>query len=149
VSHLQRNGNLNEYEITQAAELETLSLFRNFIGQIGRQNGVAESLIYELKLAVDEACANIIQHGYAGMNPGSIILGLRCTPEKVVATVTDFGHPFEPSDPPKPEIAATAEEQTAGGFGLFFIYQTMDEVDYEITGAGNVLKLTKRLDKDG
>jgi serine/threonine-protein kinase RsbW len=114
-----------------------------------QQPGIDAQTCYDLKLAVDEACTNIITHGYAGMNPGSIILALDLDPQQAVMTITDFGHPFEPTEPPMPDVGAGLEDRPTGGFGLFFIYQTMDDVRYETTEAGNCLTLVKRLHSIG
>ena len=137
-------------QITCAAELQSLALFRQFIDRTCAAYPEIPTLNdpqvrYDLKLAVEEACTNIIQHGYAGMNPGSIILALEISPRQVDITLTDFGHPFEPSEraAPSPEDLLTGE--ATGGFGLFFIYQSMDEVDYETSEAGNSLYFVKRL----
>lgn len=132
--------------MTRAAELSVLAEFREFIEKNCAELQVDDDTCYDLKLAVDEACTNIIQHGYAGMNPGSIMLELRATPDEVKVRITDFGHPFEPSSAPVPDIEAPLEERSLGGFGLFFIYQTMDKVDYRTGEEGNCLILTKRLD---
>jgi anti-sigma regulatory factor (Ser/Thr protein kinase) len=132
-------------QITCAAELSSLAEFRDFIeANCFDHPGMNDRVLYDLKLAADEACTNIIQHGYAGMNPGSIIVELEIKPEQVEMTITDFGRAFEPSRAPSPDLEAALEDQAAGGFGLFFIYNTMDEVDYESDEAGNSLKLTKK-----
>lgn len=135
------------YQITRAAEFETLPVLRNFIDEVGRDHPTLfdESTLYDLKLAVEEAAANIITHGYAGMNPGSLILTLELENDQVWMTLTDFGHPFEPNEAPQPDVEAVMEGRPAGGFGLYFIYQTMDEVDYTATGDGNCLTLLKKL----
>ncbi len=136
----------NRHQITCAAELESLSLFREFIEKKCMQHGgIDEQIRYDLKLAVDEACTNIITHGYAGLNPGSIILNLEMKPKEVVVTITDFGHPFEPSEARAPDVEAGLEDQPMGGFGLFFIYQTMDEINYETKEDGNCLTFIKKL----
>lgn len=135
-------------QITRAAELESLPLFRDLIDAGCRENpGIDDRTCYDLKLAVEEACANIIAHGYAGMNPGSIILALQFEPRKVVVTITDFGHAFEPSEAPMPDASAVLEDRPTGGFGLYFMYQTMDEIDYEATEDGNRLTFVKWLDR--
>ena len=136
----------SRHQITRAAELESLAQFRAFIDDVcALQPGIDQDACYELKLAVDEACTNIIVHGYEGMNPGSIILALILEPERMVARITDFGHPFEPYEPPQPSIEARLDEGVAGGFGLFFIYQTMDEIGYRTAEDGNHLEFVKRL----
>ena len=133
-------------QICLAAELESLGKLRKFI-EVSCQDrpGLDEQIIYDLKLAVDEACTNIITHGYEDMNPGSIILDLEFIPAAVVMTITDFGHPFEPSEAPMPDVRAGLEDRPTGGFGLYFIYQTMDKVDYETAEDGNHLILVKNL----
>ncbi len=136
----------NQHQITRSAELESLSVFRDFIDNVCKQHqSVDKQICYDLKLAVDEACTNIITHGYAGMNPGSIILSLAMAPDKMVVTITDFGHPFEPSEASAPDVEAGFEGRPMGGFGLFFIYQTMDEINYETTADGNRLTFVKQL----
>jgi anti-sigma regulatory factor (Ser/Thr protein kinase) len=133
------------YEISRAAELETLAVFRQFIKQFCQEQGIDDDTCFELTLAVDEACTNVVTHGYAGLNPGSLILALACDGRQVVATLTDFGHPFEPSSAPAPDVTAALEDRPMGGFGLYFIYQTMDQVDYETSPECNVLTFTRRL----
>jgi len=131
--------------LTKAAELTSLARFREFIDQASVARGIDAETCYDLKLAVDEACTNVITHGYAGMNPGSIILDLEFSPDQVVMRLTDFGHPFEPYEPSAPDMNAALANQPTSGFGLFFIYSTMDVVDYKTREEGNTLILTKRL----
>ena len=131
--------------LTKAAELTSLARFREFIGQACAARGIDAETCYDLKLAVDEASTNVITHGYAGMNPGSIILDLEFSPDQVVMRLTDFGHPFEPYEPSAPDVNAALANQPTSGFGLFFIYSTMDAVDYKTREEGNTLILTKRL----
>ena len=134
------------HRITRAAYLESLSEFREFI----KQNctgipGITDEVLYDVQLAVDEACTNIITHGYAEMDPGSVILDLELEADKLTLTLTDFGHWFELGKAPVPDVAASIEEREVGGFGLFFINQSMDEVDYRVTEDGNTMILTKYL----
>lgn len=135
----------NKLRLTKSAELESLGQFRKFIDDACTARGIDEETNYNLRLAVDEACANIITHGYAGMNPGSIILELEFAPPQVIVRLTDFGRPFEPCEPLAPDVNAALEDRPTTGFGLFIIYGTMDHVDYQTREEGNTLILTKRL----
>jgi anti-sigma regulatory factor (Ser/Thr protein kinase) len=133
-------------QICRAAELESLAAFRQLIDDACKQHPEIDvHTCYDLKLAVDEACTNIISHGYSGMNPGSIILTLEFGARQVLVTITDFGHPFEPCEPPAPDAEASLEGRPTGGFGLFFIYQTMDRIAYEAAEDGNHLTFVKWL----
>jgi serine/threonine-protein kinase RsbW len=134
------------FRITRAAYLESLNDFRGFLkGHCAAWPGVTDEVLYDLQLAVDEACTNIITHGYAEMDPGSVILDLELTPAKIIITLTDFGHAFEPGSAPVPDVDAPIDERELGGFGLFFIQQSVDEMEYRVTEDGNRMILTKLL----
>ena len=136
----------HKFQVTKAAQLQSLAQFRSLIKEAAHGHPeIDDQVVYDLQLAVDEACTNIITHGYAGMDPGSIIFSIEITAGKVVMTITDFGHEFEPSNAPMPDVTAELEDRPMGGFGLYFIYQTMDQVDYSSSTAGNQLTLTKYL----
>jgi len=131
------------YQITRAAELEQLSVFRDFISDCCGRHQVPNETVFDLKLAVDEACTNVITHGYKDMDPGSIILSFRIEPDRILVQITDFGHIFEPASAPKPDVDAALDDRELGGMGLFLIYQTMDNIDYQSSEEGNTLTFTK------
>jgi serine/threonine-protein kinase RsbW len=136
------------HRLTRAAYPESVRDFREFIRErCVNVPGVNNEILYALQLAVDEACTNIITHGYEGLNPGSIILDLELDPAKVTISLTDFGHSFEPSNAPVPDIHAPLEERELGGYGLFLIRQSMDEMEYQVTEDGNKMILTRYLNK--
>ena len=131
-------------QIALPAETESLLTIRHFVEDACSGAGLDDRTSYDIKLAVDEACMNIVEHGYAGMDPGSILVSLQYGAQKLVVHITDFGHPFEPSEPldPDPEAALAGD---AGGFGIYFIYRSVDSVSYEATESGNTLTLVKDL----
>ena len=131
------------FQITRAAELKSLQIFRDFITECCAHYDIPRDTVLDLKLAVDEACTNIITHGYRGMDPGSIILSFRIEPDRILVQITDFGHCFEPVAGPKPDLEAALEDQELGGLGLYLIYQTMDNIDYVSSEDGNTLTFTK------
>ena len=136
---------LRRYQITFAAELESLQKFRDFITECCAQHDIPRDIVLDLKLAVDEACTNVIEHGYKGMDPGSIILSFRIELDRILVQITDFGHIFEPASAPKPDVEAALEDREIGGLGLYLIYQTMDNIDYQSSEDGNTLTFTKLL----
>ncbi len=133
------------FQITRAAEVESLQVFRGFITECCAMHNIPNDTVLELKLAVDEACTNIIEHGYKGMDPGSIILAFRIEPDRILVQITDFGHVFEPVETPKPDVEAALGDEKLGGLGLYLIYQTMDNIDYNSSEDGNTLTFTKLL----
>lgn len=154
---------LQEYQIAEAAEVNALPLLRAFTERACQAMALNDDLTYDIKLAIDEACTNIITHGYAGLAAGSILLTLRfvaaedenaevvpitappAQADTIFIEMIDFGHPFEPAEPPRPDFNRPLETIAIGGIGLYLIYQVMDDVDYAIDESGNCLTLTKRI----
>ena len=131
------------YQITRAAELGSLQEFRDFIEDCCAKYNIPIDTVFELKLAVDEACTNIITHGYQGMDPGSVILSFWIEPKRILVEITDFGHAFEPVETPMPDIEAALDDRELGGLGLYLIYKTMDDINYRSSIEGNTLTFTK------
>lgn len=133
------------HQITLSAELESLPIFRNLV-KTACQNvqGLNEETIYDIQLAVDEVCTNIITHGYEGLDPGSIIMEVKVESNQVLVSITDFGHPFEPAEPPAPNLTAELDERKSGGLGLFFVFMSVDDINYESSETGNITKLIKK-----
>lgn len=130
--------------ITRAAELTSLPVIREFMRAGLADAGITSPLADDLVVAVEEAAMNIVTHGYEGMDPGSLMVELEVDPARVVVTLTDFGHQFEPAEPPTPDVQAIVEGAPERGFGLHLIHQIMDDVDYRCDELGNHLLLVKR-----
>jgi sigma-B regulation protein RsbU (phosphoserine phosphatase) len=109
------------------------------VARLGREHALADEVVFDLRLALEEAVSNIIRHGHTGED-GEILIGLDVTPEAVTATVEDDGAPFDPLAQPDP-----ADASAEGGLGVLLMKGLMDEVDYRRHGARNVLTLTKRI----
>jgi serine/threonine-protein kinase RsbW len=132
-------------ETSVEARVENLSAIRAFVEEACRRAGVAASACFDLKLAVDEACANIIDHGYAGSPGGSIRILCETGEGAVRVTIVDRGRAFAPSELPAADVASDWTERPVGGLGWHFIRNSVDEIDYEPDPArGNRLTLVKR-----
>ena len=132
-------------ETSVDARLENLAAIRAFIEEACARAGAPHSACFDLKLAVDEACTNIIEHGYAGGEAGSIAIACEATGNGVRVTIVDFGRAFDPAVAPAPDLSAGWEDRAVGGLGWHLIRRSVDEVDYGPNpGGGNRLTLVKR-----
>jgi serine/threonine-protein kinase RsbW len=101
---------------------------------------------FAVRLAGEEACSNIINHAYRGVEPGEVSVQMRCDAEQVVLVIEDRAPPFLPEDAPAPDLTSDWESRREGGLGWHLIRQVMDEVRHEArVGGGNRLELVKRL----
>lgn len=103
----------------------------------------SEFELYAVETAVDEACSNIIEHGYGGENRGSIECITHAGVDRIEVILKDHGKPFDPKKVNPPDLKCPLEERKNHGLGLFFIYQWMDEVHFSRENDENILKMVK------
>ena len=126
------------------ADLAQLTTIREFVSRSGRELDLDERTIYDLQLAVDEACTNVIQHAYAGRG-GAMEVTVEPDEGGVRVTVRDWGEPFEFQKVPEPNVATPLEQRELGGLGLFLMHQVMDDVLFDFDAEqGNTLTMVKR-----
>ncbi len=126
------------------ARYESLSAIDSFVADAARRAGFSSCTVYQVQLAVDEACSNIIEHAYGGEGQGVIECTWRIQGEGLTVVLRDYGRSFDPESVPDPDLEAGLAERTGGGLGLYFIRQIMDEVRFEFNSeGGNILTLVK------
>jgi sigma-B regulation protein RsbU (phosphoserine phosphatase) len=141
------SANEERHEISQLAILDNLTNFKWFIDQAGRHMGLQEDVIFAFKLAVEEACMNIITHGYKDSDPGQIKLTFERDLKRIVLTIYDEGIPFDPEGSSEADIESDWKERKVGGLGLLMIREMVDEISYEsVDEKGNFLFLSKKID---
>jgi serine/threonine-protein kinase RsbW len=98
------------------------------------------ALVYNIELAVHEACANIVEHAYAGL-PGRIgvTFTLAEPPRCLVVDLEDNGRSFDISTVVEPDLS----QPHTGGYGLFLVHQLMDSVSYFPQPGSNHWRLVK------
>ena len=100
---------------------------------------------FAIRLAGEEVCANVIAHGYPGVEPGPIRVRFERREREAVVTVEDGGIPFDPADAPDPPVAEPWDTRPIGGLGWHLVRRQMDEVRHEaLPGGGNRVTLVKR-----
>ncbi|HXI11190.1 MAG TPA: ATP-binding protein [Thermoanaerobaculia bacterium] len=127
---------------------QNLALIRDFVNRISSQAGFDADEMAKLELAVDEACANVIEHAYEGEEGKQVMVNASFDDEVLRITVVDTGKGFDPSGVHQANLRELAEKRRTGGLGMRLIQSLMDEVHYEIgPGNKNELQMVKRLRK--
>lgn len=133
-----------------SGEYASLADIATFVRQAAADTGLGDFAVYMVETAVDEACANIIEHAYGGEGQGDILITCQVHPDRLVIVLNDHGKVFNPDDVPEPDIHADLEDQPGHGMGLYFIRKWMDEVSYTSSPqTGNVLTMIKRKENKG
>jgi serine/threonine-protein kinase RsbW len=129
-----------------------LALIRQTALEICQRVGLSEFQAYQVEMAVDEACTNVIEHSYGGESvtenestENTILVNFFERADGVDVEIVDtgkgFDHDVQAVQDPKNYLANKNER----GLGMYIIGTFVDSVHYERgTARGNVLRLTKR-----
>jgi serine/threonine-protein kinase RsbW len=131
-----------------AAARQNLAAVRQFVRATLSAWRIPPPVIASLCLAVDEAAANVIVHGYKDQG-GDLEVELQQRPDALVLTLRDHAPLFDPTVVvgATPEVAGP--DRLPGGLGLQLIRQAVDEMRYAVAADGaNVLTLIKILSRN-
>jgi serine/threonine-protein kinase RsbW len=130
--------------LTFPGRFDSLAAIGEFIASAAKAAGLDARAVYEVQMAVDEACSNIIEHAYGGEGRGPIECSYLIDDDGLTVILRDHGHSFDPTQTSKPVLDCDLEDRKEGGLGLYFMRQMMDQVRFEFTpDSGNVLTLVK------
>jgi serine/threonine-protein kinase RsbW len=134
-------------EIERAARPESLQEIRDFLAEACRETRLGRRAARDLVGAVDEACTNVVVHGYAGRDPGRLGVAFEADEDRVRVTISDRGRAFDPKDAPPARLDADWGTRPVGGLGWHLIRKFVDEIAYESDPeTGNRLTLVKKVE---
>ena len=79
-----------EFTLSVPARSENLSTVRHAVSAFAASLGVDDDTIANLRLAVNEACSNVVRHAYDG-NPGAMKVAARPMGRYLLVVVEDRG----------------------------------------------------------
>ena len=133
------------FELVFFADARNLSTAADFIDVVTDAANFDDKAAYAVQMAVDEACANILEHAYDDANRGRIRLGCEIRADGLRIDLFDSGRPFDPDAVAPYDPTAPLEARGRRGMGMFYIQKLMDSVTYQFdTPQGNQLTLFKR-----
>jgi serine/threonine-protein kinase RsbW len=136
------------FQLHVPSSTENLSMIRDFVGSIGERAGFSKGDLVKLELAVDEACANVIEHAYGSDSTREVTVKATLDSTAVQIRIIDNGRGFDPSTVTETDLDSLIRQRKSGGLGMRLIKSVMDEVKYEIgPGQKNELRMTKLLHK--
>lgn len=125
---------LGPLSIETDATADRLHDIRHAIADWLRAADIEQELIADVVLAVDEACANSIEHAYRDAAPGPLCVDVRIRSDKLHIRIVDRGSWKAPSTAP-----------TFRGRGLPLIKAVSAEVVFDGTALGTTVEMIFRL----
>lgn len=127
--------------LTVQSHPRLLAVVRDVVSRLADSHGLSEAVRNDLRLAVDEACANVIRHAYGGDTTQKIGLKFSATENEFRVIIEDTGkkagnEAFQGRD---------FDDVRPGGLGMHFIRRAFDSVFFDPKKKnGNRLVLIKR-----
>jgi len=136
---------LKTQKIKVSSSLENIKKIRFEVDSFLNDSTISEDDRFNIKLAINEAQANVIEHAYFGNENGDIIFEFRLFKETFEVFIKDFGKGWgQRTTKGKDHL----DELEGSGLGVFLIDSIMDKVSYNGTQQGTELHMIKFLKKE-
>lgn len=137
-------------ELCLPAQPECLASVRCCVRDAAKRAGCDDATTDNMVLAINEACMNVIQHGYQFLPNQEFQLRVLLEQDNLVFELLDHAQPVQVEC----VKSRALEDIRPGGLGVHFICSIMDEMTFvePPAGFGNLLRMVKRvkfLDTDG
>ena len=121
-----------DVKLTLPAQPENVSVIRHVLGAFAEALRLPDELVEDLRLAVTEACTNVVRHAYPPNETGPVEITIQPMEEHVSVIVSDHGRGI-----------GTSSDTTGPGLGLPLIAAIADEVDLQpVPGGGSRVAMT-------
>ena len=132
LSEDSQGGGASDVRLTLPARPENVAVVRHVLGAFAEALRLPDPVIEDMRLAVTEACTNVVRHAYADGEPGPVEILIRPVDDVLQVVVSDRGRGLGPSD------------DTAGpGLGLPLIAALAHSLEIEpASDAGSRLRMS-------
>src|SRR5215217_1852512 len=89
VTSMQRAD--TDVKLTLPARPENVSVIRHVLGAFAEALRLPDDLVEDLRLAVTEACTNVVRHAYPPEHTGPVEITIRPSEDAVSVVVADHG----------------------------------------------------------
>jgi anti-sigma regulatory factor (Ser/Thr protein kinase) len=125
-------------------EINQLDHLNEFLRQTTGGFDLRPDVRMNLRLAIEEAVANVILYAYPGETNQDICIRVEHSDTEISIVVTDSGLAFDPTAEKEPDVSLPCERRPVGGLGIVLMKQLMTKVSYSRTGNKNVLTMIKK-----
>lgn len=124
---------------------QNLSKLRHYIHNVLEQIPIDENTSFQLIMAIDELCANIIEHSKMNHPDGFIKIELAKKGSCIVVKIIDQGDSFNPTQYQPSDIKDLVKNKATGGLGLAIVNKFIDKIEYSVHNTLNICTLYKNL----
>ena len=128
--------------VTVPSDPKFLCVVREVTAKMGQMRGLGEEMVEQIRLAVDEACANVIKYAYRGNAGKEIVVRYKVDHKRFEVVIEDTGIKADPVA----IMGRKLEDVRPGGLGVHFIKRCFDVFEFDgRKKSGNRLRLVRYL----
>lgn len=127
--------------ISFRASLDEIGCLQTYLERISLQAKMEPATSKRLRLAVEEAVANIVNHGRAT----TVALQTKIADGRIVITIDDDGIPFDPTQDSPTDLSLAPDQRPPGGMGIILLHTMTDALSYRYSRGHNILTITKNI----
>ena len=121
-----------DVKLTLPARPENVSVIRHVLGAFAEALRLPDDLVEDLRLAVTEACTNVVRHAYPPDVPGPVEISIVPSESVVSVVVSDRGRGI-----------GSSSDTNGPGLGLPLIAAIAEEVELQpVPGGGSRVAMT-------
>ena len=123
----------SDVRLTLPARPENVAVVRHVLGAFAEALHLPATVVEDVRLAITEACTNVVRHAYDGGDPGPIEIVIRPAGDMLDVIVSDRGR----------GTTALSPDRAGPGLGLALIAALSDKVEIQNTpSAGSRLAMS-------
>jgi serine/threonine-protein kinase RsbW len=92
-----QSAGASDVRLTLPARPENVAVVRHVLGAFAEALQLPDAVIEDMRLAVTEACTNVVRHAYADGEPGPVEILIRPEDDALLVVVSDQGRGLGPS----------------------------------------------------
>jgi anti-sigma regulatory factor (Ser/Thr protein kinase) len=115
----------SDVRLTLPARPENVAVIRHVLGAFAEALRLPADLVEDMRLAVTEACTNVVRHAYPDGDPGAVEISIEPRDERVRIVVADAGRGI-----------GTSSDTSGPGLGLPLIAAIADTIDLQSAPGG-------------
>ena len=119
---------------------------RAFVEEVLKTHEMPDIEAYQIILAVDEICANLIIHSHQ-CNPKEsfeVLINYK-DHDEIIFEIIDDGMAFALNQYAEPNLKEIVKKKKKGGLGLMLVQRIMDKIEFKKKNNKNVCMLCKKI----
>lgn len=132
---------MDKQQLKLPATVDQIRVMSEFVGEFAAGCAATEEQLFDIRLAVAEACTNAIKHGSPRGDRSCVNISCQCKQGYLHIEISDEGVFHE-------KVSSPHDEMSMNGRGILLMLSAMDKVTFDESNVGTVVTMVKSLEPE-